>query len=621
MVPLLLIFFAAWCHNLGLLAFTSDEAATALMADMRLGGIWRQNQDSPHGPVYNLLMRVWRTTTGSLNEFTGRYVSVLLGLLLLALMYGAGRGLGLQPWGALAVAGLVGVNPQITVHLREARPYAPMLATMALAIWVTLRFERLRGAVWLAAGASALALLSHYFSIPFVGVLGLWGFLIFKGPARRRWVFSQGMTWVFLAIWLPLMGRAFFSSKSLNTGKTWSFLLPPWETLARVIGAGAGGYREYQANWLAYVAGALLIGGWLLGCWAAPRRQRWFLFLTVALPLTAYALLCWVRPVFHPKYILPWLLFANLALAVAVTRRPKLGGVVGAGLLVCMVMPAWRTLQLPYDPGVTATTDLSPLQRVSAQGVLQLAEAHDVFASGTPDPVHCFYLQHYFDHSLDCALAPNAPTQTEAAFTDQMTALLANHRLLWYLGFYNPGWDPQRLAETVLGRSFVSLGQENVAGRDMRLYTAPATVMDDALPLGARFGAVAQLEGVWQARTQALHLVFVWRSLAEQPAVDAHVFVHLVDEDGQLMTQADGVPLAGTRPVNTWRQDEQLLDTYTVDLAPGDCAAGCAVQIGLYDPAASTRIPAYDAAGQLLTDDAVVVPVQPWSTAAVEMRH
>jgi hypothetical protein len=621
LVALVLVFFAAWCHQLGLLALTSDEAASGLMADLPMGGIYRQNQDSPHGPVYNLSMRGWRLVLGGLNEFTARLPSVYLGVLLLALVYQCGRALGLSPLWALGVAALVGVNPQVAVHLREARPYAPMLATMALAALVALRFDRLRGAVWLAAGASVLALLSHYFVIPFVGALGVWGFVVRRGRARWRWVGSQALAWAFLAVWLPLMGRAFFSLNSLKTGKTWSFLAPPWETLARIVGAGAVGYREYPTSWLAWVAGALLAGAWLMACLATTGRSRWFVLIMVALPLGAYALLCWVRPVFHPKYVLPWVIFASLGVGLAAARRPRLGGVAAAGLLALMVLPTWRTLQQPYDPGVLSTTDLSPLQRESARELLRLADPSDVFASGTPDPAHCYYMQHYFAQQVACVLAPVSPTQSDSEFSNQMLQLMATHRMLWYLDYYNRNWDPQHLADTVLARDLVSLGSEQVGGRGARLYTSGLAVQQGQQAVGVRLGQAAELKGVWQARTQGLHVVLAWRSLSERPSLDAKVFVHVVDENGQLVTQFDGVPMAGTRPLSTWTRDENLLDAYTLDLPSGDCASGCALRVGMYSPASGARLPAVDASGARLPDDAAVVPLAPWHPAEVQPRH
>jgi hypothetical protein len=621
LVPLLLVFFAAWCQNLGLLALTSDEAASGLMADMSMGGIYRQNQDSPHGPVYNLSLRAWRLAAGSLDEFTARLPSVFLGLLLLVLVYQCGRALGLAPQWALAVVVLVGVNPQVVVHLREARPYAPMLVTMTLAALVALRFERLRGAVWLAAGASALALLSHYFVIPFVGALGVWGFVARRGRARWRWVGSQALAWGFLAVWLPLMGRAFFSLNSFKTGKTWSFLAPPWETLARLVGAGAVGYREYPTSWVAWVAGALLVGAWLVACLTAAGRSRWFMVIMVALPLVAYALLCWVRPVFHPKYVLPWVIFASLGVGLAAARWPKLGGAAAAGLLVLMVLPTWRTLQVPYDPGVVNTPDLSPLQRETARELLRLAAPTDVFASGTPDPAHCYYMQHYFAQSMACVLAPLSPTQSDPEFSNQMLQLMSTHRTLWYLDYYNPGWDPEHRADTVLPRDLVSLGTEQVAGRGMRLYTSGQAIQQGQQPLGVRVGQVAKLEGVWQMRAQALHVVLSWRSLAQQPQLEAKVFVHVVDENGQVVTQADGVPMGWARPLSTWTLDEGLLDAYTLDLPSDACASGCALRVGLYDTATAARLPVVDASGARLADDAAVVPLTPWQPAEVQLRH
>jgi hypothetical protein len=621
LVAVLLAFFAAWCYQLGVLPLTSDESATALMADMSMGGIYRQNQDSPHGPVYNLSIRAWRLATGSLNEFSARLFSAFLGLLLLALVYQCGRALGLSPLWALLAAALMGANPQAAVHLREARPYAPMLVTMALAALVTLRFERLRLAVWLAAGASVLALLSHYFAIPFVGALGVWGFVVYKGRTRWRWVGSQAAAWAVMAVWLPLMGRAFFSAKSLSTGKTWSFLAPPWETLARVIGAGAVGYREYPTSWLAWVIGALLVGALLAVCLAGPRRSRWFVLFTVALPLVFYSLLCWVRPVFHPKYVLPWVIFATLGVGLAAQRWPRVGGAAAAAVLVLMMFPTWRTWQQPYDPGVIDTPSLSPLQRESAQELLQVADPSDAFASGTPDPAHCYYVQHYFVQNIACVLAPKAPTQTDAEFSDQMLTLMAGHRLLWYLDYFNPAWDPQHLADIVLPRDLVSLGTEEVAGRGMRLYISKPVLQQAQQSLGVRLGDVAELEGVWQARTKTLHVALSWRSLADHPAVDAKVFVHVVDQNGQMVSQADGVPVAWTRPLSTWAKGENLLDVYSVDLAVDDCASGCALQVGLYDTATSDRLPMVDASGGRLPEDQAVVPLAPWRPTDVQLRH
>ena len=116
-------------------------------------------------------------------------------------------------------------------------------------------------------------------------------------------------------------------------------------------------------------------------------------------------------------------------------------------------------------------------------------------------------------------------------------------------------------------------------------------------------------------------MVLTWRSLADHPSVDAKVFVHVVDASGLMMAQADGVPVAWTRPLNTWAKDEVLTDVYALDLAVEDCASGCALRVGLYDPATSARLPMVDASGARFADDEAVVPLTPWQPNEVELRH
>ncbi len=608
----LLVFFGLWLYGLGRVALSSDEASTALMANMRLGGIHRQNEDSPHLPAYNLTVRAWRLAAGPLNEFLIRYPSVLMGLLLLSLVYRGGRALGLGGLGAGAAVILVGLDPQLTLHLREARPYALMLLSVTGAAVAALNFERSRFGGAMATGASLLALFSHYFDSPFVGALGLWGLATFRGRTRRNWIISQALAWGIWMIWVPLRGRAFFNPTSLNIGKTWSFILAPWETLLWLMRIGSVGYREAAEAWVAYVGGALLVVGWLVGGTLAQGRERRFLLMLVALPLGAYALLGSVRPVFHGKFMLPWLVFASLAVGRWLTSHPRTGRLAWAGLLTVMLLPTWRTLQHPYDPGVFTGADLSTTPRELGQALLGLAGPNDVFGLGTPDPVHCYYLQHYFERRLDCALIPKYPTQTADELEKQVGDLLANYDVLWYLDYHNPSWDPARIADQVLSRSALSLGETEAARRKLRLYISPATVLREEKAIGAQIGGVAELEGAWVMQERRLRLVLVWRSLADRPAVEAKVFTHLVGEGGEVISQDDSIPVNWSRPLPTWQRGEQLLDVHVLPLPlSGGLGPGAVLNIGLYDSNTLDRLPAHDRFGQRLEGDAVRLPLAP----------
>ena len=135
----------------------------------------------------------------------------------------------------------------------------------------------------------------------------------------------------------------------------------------------------------------------------------------------------------------------------------------------------------------------------------------------------------------------------------------------------------------------------------------------DQHPLRVRFGEVAELDGVLLVRGSQLHVVLVWRALADHPPVAAKVFVHLVDGAGQIVAQADGVPVGWTRPLDTWRFDEQIMDVYTLALPEAVSSGGLTLRAGLYDPDTLKRFLAADRSGARLADDAVSVSLDRFS--------
>lgn len=71
------------------------------------------------------------------------------------------------------------------------------------------------------------------------------------------------------------------------------------------------------------------------------------------------------------------------------------------------------------------------------------------------------------------------------------------------------------------------------------------------------------------------------------------VFVHLTNEAGEVVAQADGVPVDGFRPTTSWRPGEALVDEHLLWL-PADLPPGrYALYVGLYDPATGIRLPLF----------------------------
>jgi hypothetical protein len=609
LIGLLVVVFAAWAWNLGYGEYTGDEYFVVRFIQQPAGEILRRlNTDEPHPPLYYLMMRGWRLLENRSDETLMRLPSLFVGLLLLSLTYRLARDLGLGLEGALAAVGVLAVTPQMLEHIREVRMYGLMTVGVVAAALVGWRFSRLprRWAVPAAALASLLALFSQYFSVLFIGPLVLWGIGIFRGDTRRRWILAQGIAFGALALWLPLMGRGFFNPTSLQQGKTWSFLLPPWETLWQVLEVGAFGYRDYLYVGWAAAGGALLAVAALAGSVVAGRPSRWLVLCMVAVPLAAYAGLCAIKPLYHPKYVVPWLVFAALAIGALVARWRAPGLGVCVALVALMAWPAWRTLSLPYPADLRLTRDRwlpPPAERDLAHALDPLMGPTDTFGLGTPDWLPCFYTQNYLPRNLGCTLLPASPEQTVGELVGQIDQTLSAHRVLWFMRFYNPAWDPHHVTEAALSQSSLFLGTESLAGRSFDLYASPQRLLREQTPIGVRLGDAAVLEGAWLMRGPALRLVLIWTVLPGSPA-GLKVFVHERDATDAMIAQADQDWLEGAQ-----RFGPHLFTVSTLPLPDGQSLTSHTFSLGLYDGGTLARLPAYRPAGERLPDDAVVVPM------------
>jgi hypothetical protein len=103
----------------------------------------------------------------------------------------------------------------------------------------------------------------------------------------------------------------------------------------------------------------------------------------------------------------------------------------------------------------------------------------------------------------------------------------------------------------------------------------------------------AQGEGRWQ-------IALEW---AAAGPTEATVFVHVTDQNGALVAQADGAALGGLFPLQLWQRGDHVRDLRYVTV-PADGIGPYTVQVGLYDDAG--RLPAL-VKGERAPDDAPIV--------------
>ncbi|MGD8807548.1 MAG: glycosyltransferase family 39 protein [Chloroflexota bacterium] len=128
------------------------------------------------------------------------------------------------------------------------------------------------------------------------------------------------------------------------------------------------------------------------------------------------------------------------------------------------------------------------------------------------------------------------------------------------------------------------------------VVTAPERRFDEPayqVPAGADFGGRAELVGYSLDRdpsdAQALGVTLVWRGLAEMTE-SYRVFVHLVDDAGQIIAQSDAEPAGWRRPTTGWAVGEYIVDQHVIQL-PGDpLPDDLRLLIGLYEAQSRDRL-------------------------------
>jgi hypothetical protein len=80
-----------------------------------------------------------------------------------------------------------------------------------------------------------------------------------------------------------------------------------------------------------------------------------------------------------------------------------------------------------------------------------------------------------------------------------------------------------------------------------------------------------------------------WQGISEMESL-YRVFLHLVDDEGQIVTQRDGVPGRGKHPTTGWLPDEVITDPVEIAL-PAEIAPGqYALRVGMYLPPDGPRL-------------------------------
>ena len=197
---------------------------------------------------------------------------------------------------------------------------------------------------------------------------------------------------------------------------------------------------------------------------------------------------------------------------------------------------------------------------------------------------------------------PGTLMRTQVDF--RIPASVPNGRYWLIAGLFRA--EDKAVLRTAAGANHLSLGSLTVRGRPHDL-----TPPQPQHPAEVTFGDAARLAGydLVSLETQpggALDLTLHWQALTSTHRPYT-VFVHLLDEAGNVKGYGDSEPGGGAYPTTGWLPGEYLTDRHTVTLAPDAPAGTYQVAVGLYDPATGERLKTPAGADQVVLETPVRV--------------
>lgn len=124
-----------------------------------------------------------------------------------------------------------------------------------------------------------------------------------------------------------------------------------------------------------------------------------------------------------------------------------------------------------------------------------------------------------------------------------------------------------------------------------------AGVIEHVISGWGQFGDLAQVEGDIDLEKEytpgsQIRVKLVWRSIGTTPD-DWTIFLHLVDNEGTVIAQADAPPLYGDYPTSLWREPCRFFDNRVLDIPAQADSGTYEVLIGLYNADAPSfpRVP------------------------------
>lgn len=607
LILVLLLAFQLRVWQLDALALWFDEGVSITFAITPLSDVAVLNRlfEDTNPPAYRVLLGFLLDVFG-VNAFTARYVSVLFGILSVALAYALVQAFRFRRQLSIIVLTVMAFAPMQVFYSREAKGYTLVQFCVLLVALLWLRMFPLGSAkavlpdtplkrivLWLAISLpTAIGFGSHYVSSLMFITINMWlfGWLInyqHVRPSARPipkaaefWLSAQiagALVWI---PWLLATGdRALAGAQSAVaaegvTGRPLHVFLE--DMLSELV---AGPTVDLAVGIVFFLVGFMGIS------LIENRSVRWVLASWLFWPLVLGFGMQQIVPFFFPRFLM--FLSPGLFIAVAymLTRQSSIPYQVAQGAFAIGAVSLFATGLL----GIYRQPDPLPdLREPVAQLEESLSADHAVIYSYSWQP-----------GMVEAYLAPSAVKPRYYAsffdperFDQQLRSILEGHQQTWLLTYQIGAETPSNDVGNWLLENAATTGSRWFGETQLTAFLPPESAQGEQGCHSFRQGSIAlctsTLSGSRQAATE-LQIQLEWQT-SESLDENLISFIHLLDGQQQApVAQSDGLPANGLRPAFTWEPDERIVDrrVFTLPAVAGNYEL-CA---GLYDAASQERVP------------------------------
>lgn len=272
-------------------------------------------------------------------------------------------------------------------------------------------------------------------------------------------------------------------------------------------------------------------------------------------------------------------------------------------LLATLTIPGWlgnlhdAITEAHYpQPGFSGEVQIgrsAALLSESDRPIVVLGNAIFYYRASRPPATPFFHLPGYL---RDSPLSQEAAGALDDALSDPTTGAVVLSRL-----HLDERLPPP--VETTLWRRWEPVARFPYPYQRGVFLFQPRSAPPRTTPPLARFGDEIALLSVDARRLSPRTLLvgLTWKS-DEPPAASYTAFAHLLNPDGHLLAQHDGIPVVGFRPTETWQAAEQIVDWHWITIDEPELPADVQLSVGLYHSQNGERLPSQIPDGTTQTD-------------------